>query len=232
MGEVIDIRTLDENGLLPVYRAVPDDAPRAAVVVIQEIFGLNPGIRAKADRWAELGYLALAPDMFWRFAPGLQLDPDQPDDLQQAFGHIKRFDVEAGVQDIAATIRWARTQIGGGKVGVVGFCLGGRMAFLAATRTDADASVGYYGGAIPGLLHEAHAIGRPLMLHFGEEDSHIPPEQVEQIRTALADRPGTSIYSYAGAGHGFATTTGSRRHDAAARQADSRTEALLAEALA
>ena len=231
MGEMIEIATLEGDGSFAAYRADPAGSPKAAIVVIQEIFGVNPGIRAKVDDWAAQGYLAVAPDMFWRLEPSLQLDPDQPDELQKAFGFIGRFDMDAGMRDVEAVIRWARGQVSGGKVGLVGFCFGGRIAYLAATRTDVDASVGYYGGGIDKALGEAHAIARPLMLHFGEEDGHITPDLVEAIRAGLAGKRDVTVHSYVGAGHGFATTFGKRRNDAAAREADARTEALFAEAL-
>lgn len=232
MGNMVSITSLDGEGAFEVYQAAPAGTPKAAVIVIQEIFGLNPGIRRKVDDWAAKGYLAVAPDLFWRFAPGVQLDPDKPDELKQAFGYIGRFDPDKGIADIEAVIRWARQAVDGGKVGLVGFCLGGRMAYLAATRTDVDASVGYYGGGIDKLLGEAHAIARPLMLHFGEEDGHITPDVVEAVRRGLADKHDVTIHTYPGAGHGFAANAGARRNDAAAEQADARTEKLFATALA
>ncbi len=127
------------------YVAEPEGTPRAAIVVIQEIFGVNEGIRRKCDKWAQLGYLALAPDLFWRLQPGVELDPDVEQEFKQALDLMGRFDQDQGVRDIEATIRAARQRLGGeGKVGCVGFCLGGRLAFMTATRTDIDASVGYY----------------------------------------------------------------------------------------
>lgn len=229
MGETITIAALDGSGDLPAYLAKPEGALKGAIVVIQEIFGINAGIRAKADEWAGMGYVALAPDLFWRFAPGVELDPDQPGDLEKAFANMKRFDADTGVADIEATIRKARELAGARKVAVVGYCLGGRMAYLAATRTDADACVGYYGAGIDQKLGEAHAIANPLMLHFAGEDSHIGPEVVAKVRTALADRPGFSLFVYPGADHGFAATSGSRRNEAAAQEADARTRAFVAE---
>lgn len=231
MGNRISIASLDGAGSFHAYRADPEGSPRAAVIVIQEIFGVNPGIRRKVDDWAAQGYLALAPDMFWRFAPDVELDPDRPEELQQALGLMGHFDVDKAVLDIEAAIRWARAETGG-KVGLVGFCLGGRLAYLAATRTDIDASVGYYGGGIDQLLGEAHAIARPLMLHFGGDDDHITPDMVAAVRDALAGKRDVTVFDYPGAGHGFAAAMGARRNDAAAREADARTEALFAPALA
>src|SRR5438128_9081339 len=160
----IEIETLDGSGRFGAYVAEPAGTPRAAIVVIQEIFGVNEGIRRKCDGWAEKGYLAIAPDLFWRIEPGVELDPDVEDQFKQALNLMGQFDQNAGIADIEATIRAARARLGeGGKVGVVGFCLGGRLAFMTAARTDVDASVGYYAVGIPGLLEERHAIARPLM---------------------------------------------------------------------
>lgn len=229
MGEAISIAALDGSGSIPAYLAAPAEAPRGAIVVVQEIFGINAGIRAKADEWANLGYVAIAPDLFWRFAPGVELDPDVPDQLQAAFGNIQKFDVDKGMADIEAAIRDARDRAGARKVGVVGFCLGGRLAYLAATRTDADAAVGYYGGGIDQKLDEAAAIANPLMLHFAGDDSHIGPDAVVAIEAALQDKPGFQLFVYPGAGHGFAAQSGSRRNDTAATTADDRTRAFIAE---
>ena len=124
------------------YTSQPTTPAKAAVIVIQEIFGVNEGIRIKCDQWAAKGYLAIAPDLFWRIRPGIELDPDMPEQLQEAFDLFGQFDQEQGIADIEATIREARKMVGGGKVGAVGYCLGGRLAYMTAARTDINASVG------------------------------------------------------------------------------------------
>lgn len=232
MGEKIEIASLDGEGRFGCYLAEPSATPKAAIIVIQEIFGVNPGIRAKADAWARLGYLSLAPDMFWRFAPGFLADPDLPEQAEKAFTIRAQFDADKGVEDVEACIRHARVLLSGdGKVGVVGFCMGGREAYLAATRTDVDASVGYYGAGIDQKLNEAHAIAKPLMLHFAGQDHFIGADARARIDAALADNPHVTIHNYPGVDHGFATTSGKRRDDAAAQQADARTTAFFAEHL-
>jgi carboxymethylenebutenolidase len=138
---MIEIDTLAHDGKFNAYVAEPQGEPKAAVVVIQEIFGVNEGIRRKCDHWASLGYLAFAPDLFWRLQPGVELDPDVSEQFQEALGLMGRFDQDLGIRDIEATIRAAR-QRGAAKVGCVGYCLGGRLAFMTSTRTDVDASVG------------------------------------------------------------------------------------------
>ena len=224
--------TAPDGATFTAYRADPAAVPRAAVVVIQEIFGVNEGIRRKCDALAEQGYLALAPDLFHRLAPGVQLDPDVEAELHRAFDLMGRFDQDGGVRDIAATVAAARGLIGGGKVGAVGYCLGGRLAFMAAARTDVDASVGYYGVGLDGLLGEKHAIARPLMLHVAGDDHLVPGEAQAAIHAGLDDHPRVTIHDYPGEDHGFAAEMGSRRSDAAARLADGRTAAFFAEHLA
>lgn len=232
VGEMIEIEALDGTGRFATYRALPqDEVPRAAMIVIQEIFGVNAGIRRKADDWADQGCLALAPDMFWRFAPRYEADPDVPAQFAEAFELRHQFDIDKGVADVEAVIRTARAMLGQGKVGVVGFCMGGRVAFLSATRTDVDASVGYYGGMIDQALDEAHGIARPLLLHYGAADEHIGAEAMAKVHAALDGNPRVTIHDYQGAGHGFADTFGKRRQQAAAQEADARTRAFFAEHL-
>ena len=142
MTSTLTIDTLDGTGSFNAYCAAPAGPPRAAIIVIQEIFGVNAGIRRKCDRLAADGYLAIAPDLFWRLEPGIELDPDVPEQFRQALDWMGKFNQDAGVRDIEATIRAARARLGeGGKVGAVGYCLGGRLAFMTATRTDVSASV-------------------------------------------------------------------------------------------
>lgn len=229
MGEWIEIEALKEEGCFGAYAGRPGGAAKAAIIVLQEIFGVNPGIMRKVDDWAARGYLALAPDLFWRFAPRYMADPDIPEQSADAFAIRAGLDAAKAVADVEACIRHARSMLGGrAKVGVAGFCMGGRIAYLTACRTDVDASVGYYGARIDQSLHEAHAIARPLMLHFAESDHFIPPVTRAQIHVALDGNPHVTIHDYAGVDHGFAATSGSRRNDAAAALADRRTADFFA----
>ena len=231
MTETVQIASLKDDGTIPAYVARPAGPPSAGIVVIPEIFGVNAGIRQKCDRWAELGYLAVAPDIFWRFAPGVELDPDVPDQLQQAFGYFQQYDADLGVYDIEAAIRWLRGQ-GTAKVGCTGYCLGGRLAYMAAARTDADASVGYYGVMIDQLLSEAHHIAKPLMLHIPTADHFVGPAEQAAIHAAFDDHPRVTLHDYPGLDHGFAAESGDRRDAAGAKLADARTAAFLKEHLA
>lgn len=227
-----DIPTFEGQQNFGAYLAEPGGSPRGAIVVIQEIFGVNPGIRRKCDKWGEAGYLAIAPDLFWRFAPRVELDPDAPDEFQQALKLMGKLDQDQAVKDIEASIKAARARLGaGGKVGCVGFCLGGRLAYMAAARTDVDASVGFYPVGLPDLLNEQNAIGRPLMLHIAEEDHFVPKEQQAAVHAALGDNPHVTIHDYPGVDHGFAAETGKRRVEDSARLAEERTAVFFAEYL-
>ena len=232
MSETVSISTLDGDGRFDCYLARPAGEPRAAIVVIQEIFGVNAGIRRKCDRLAEDGYLALAPDLFWRLEPNVELDPDIAEQFRQALDLMGRFDQDQGVRDIEAAIRYARNSEGCGKVGAVGYCLGGRLAFMTAARTDADASVGYYAVGIDNLLREKHAIANPLLLHIAGADHFVTPEIQRAMHEGLDDHPKVTLCDYPGLDHGFATEFGQRRNEEGAQLADRRTSEFFAEHLA
>jgi carboxymethylenebutenolidase len=231
MSETVQISSLKHDGEIPAYVARPQSTPKAAIIVIPEIFGVNPGIRQKADSWAAAGYLAVAPDIFWRFAPGVELNPDVEAELNEAFGYFQQYDPAAGVYDIESTIKWVRSVEGVAKVGCTGYCLGGRLAYMAAARTDVDASVGYYGVMIDTMLGEAHHIAKPLMLHIPTADHFVGPEAQAAIHAALDDHPRVTLHDYPGLDHGFAAEMGNRRDEAGAQLADGRTEAFLVEHL-
>ncbi len=223
-------------GDMGVFVAAPAGSPRAAIIVVPEIFGVNPGIERKCQKLADDGYLAVAPELFWRFAPGVELDPDVPEELQQAFGYFGQYDPNDGVVDIEATIKAIRAGIGGNepvtKVGLVGYCLGGKLAYMAAARTDVDASVGYYGVHIDQMLDEKHAIAKPLMLHIAGADHLVGQEAQAAVHAGLDDHPKVTLCDYPGLDHGFATEVGTRRDEAGATLADGRTAAFFAEHLA
>lgn len=221
-------QTLDGQGEIPLYVAEPSGAPRGAVIVIQEIFGINPGIRQKCEDWAAKGYLAVAPDVFWRQEPGIELNPDVPEEFQTGVGYMMKHDFDLGIRDIEAVIHWIRREKGVPRVGLVGFCMGGKIAYMAAARTDIDASVGYYGVGIDGMLNESHAIAKPLLLHVPTADGFVKPEAQAAMHAGLDDNTHVTLHDYAGLDHGFADTFGARRDEEGAKLADERTEDFFA----
>ena len=215
-----------------VYVAAPQSAPKAAIIVIQEIFGVNASIRQKCDQWAQAGYLAVAPDLFWRIKPGIELDADVDAELQEAFGYFGQYDPNDGVNDIETTIKAIHAGLDGHppipKTGCVGYCLGGRLAYMAACRTDIGASVGYYGVMIDQMLGESHAIANPLMLHIPTADHFVGPEAQAAIHAGLDVHPKVTMHDYPGLDHGFAAAMGNRRDEVGAQLADARTAAFFA----
>jgi carboxymethylenebutenolidase len=227
----VKIPTLEGDASFNGYIARPEGGAKAAVIVIQEIFGVNPGIRQKCDKLAAEGYIALAPDLFWRLQAGIELDPDVDAEFAEALDWMGKFNQDAGIRDIQAVINFLRSEEGAAKVGCVGYCLGGRLAFMTAARTDIDASVGYYGVGIDGLLGEAKAIANPVMLHIPTADGFVPAEAQAAMHEGLDGHDKVTLHDYEGLDHGFATEVGKRRDEAAATLADSRTSAFFAKAL-
>lgn len=222
----------DQAGLIPAYVVKPAGTPKAAIIVIQEVFGVNPGIRKKTEDWAAQGYLAVAPDVFWRQKPGIDLDPDVPEQFAKAIEHMMAHDFDLGIQDVEAVIHWIRREAKVPKVGIVGFCMGGKVAYMAATRTDIDASVSYYGGGIDQMLNESRAIAKPLALHVPMADGFVPAEAQKAMHDALDANPHVTFFDYEGLDHGFADTFGLRRNEEGAQLADRRTEEFFARHLA
>jgi carboxymethylenebutenolidase len=226
MATNTEIPSLDGSTQIPAYVVEPEATPRGAIIVIQEIFGVNQGIMAKAGDWAAQGYLAIAPDVFWRQQPGVELDPDVPEQFQQGVALMMKHDFTAGLEDVKAVIAWARAQ-GAAKVGLVGFCMGGRIAFMSATGTDLDAAVGYYGVGIDQMLGQADAIAGQVLLHIPTADHFVPAEAQQAIHAGLDGNPHVTLFDYEGLDHGFADTFGARRDEAGAKLADERTRGFF-----
>ena len=175
------------------------------IIVIQEIFGVNAWLRDVCDMLADKGYMALAPDLFWRIQPGVQLDATIEEHFNQGLDLYGKFDVDKGIEDIQTAITDLRKREGcNGKVGTTGFCLGGLLTFLSGTRTDTDASAAYYGVGIEGLLGESGNIKSPMLIHIADEDAFVPKEASDQVRSALQGHEMVSIHTYEGCDHGFA----------------------------
>ncbi len=181
-------------------------------------------MRQVCDDLAAQGFLAICPDLFWRLEPEIELTDRSQAEWDRALDLMGRFDVDQGVEDIRATLAHIRADPGcNGKAGAVGYCLGGRLAYLTATRTDSDASVGYYGVGIETYLNEAERLSRPLMLHIAEEDGFVPKDAQARIVSALKDHPCASLHLYPGCDHAFARPGGAHYDAAAAALANQRT---------
>ena len=227
----ITIKTL-EGKEFGAYCAMPAAKQGPGLIVIQEIFGVNAGMRQICDHYASLGYIAVCPDLFWRQQPGIQLTDKTPAEWDRAMELFKGFDVEAGVRDLLSTLAHIRALKGdGGKVGAVGFCLGGKLAYLMASRSDVEASVSYYGVGLDQMLDEVHDIRMPLMLHIAGLDSYCPPPVREKILKGIARNPVIKAYVYDDADHAFARPNGQHYNEAAAKLANHRSEEFLAEHL-
>ncbi len=220
------------DGAFMAYLARPDLTPAAAIVVSQEIFGVNAVMRDVCDWLSSEGFLACCPDLFWRIEPGIQLTDKSDAEWKRAFELFGLFDAEAGLRDLQATINALRALEGcNGKVGSVGYCLGGKMAYLTAARTDVDASVSYYGVGLNELLEEAATITKPTLLHIASEDQFVPPAAQAAIKAGLAGHAQVALEVYEGQDHAFARIGGEHYDAAAAQLANDRTIALFEEHL-
>ena len=228
MGEWVQVQGPD--GAFKAYLARPAGQPKAVLVAIQEIFGINAVMRKKADWLASEGYLAIAPDLFWRIEPGIDITDQSEAEWAKAFDYFKRFDVDAGVRDIQAAITHSRGMSDSGgaeRVGAVGYCLGGLLAYLTATRTDADASVGYYGVNIPAFVAEAANIKSPLLLHIAGKDAFVDKAAQAAMHAGLGGNAKVTLHTYAEQDHAFTREGGKHYDAAAARLADGRTIAFF-----
>jgi carboxymethylenebutenolidase len=228
MGETIKIDLGDTY--CDGYLAQPATAPKGGVIVIQEIFGVNADIKATAEGLAGEGYMALAPDLFWRQERNVSLTDGTEEEWQKAFALMNGYDGDEGVADIQAAIDSLRA-LGCAKVGTIGFCLGGRMVFLAACRTNGDAQASYYGVGIEGLLAEADNITAPCLIHIAGEDQFVPKEAQSAIQDGLADHALTQVHIYEGQDHAFARHKGMHYNASATELAHGRSLALFEKAL-
>lgn len=212
-----EITISGKDGSFMGYLATPDGKQGPGVVIIQEIFGINPWIREITNWYAAQGYMALAPDLFWRLKPGIQLDPTSDAQFQEGLDYYGKFDVDKGVGDIQTTISTLREMPGcTGKVGNLGFCLGGFLSYLTAARTDTDASASYYGGGVHTKLSEAASIKKPTILHLAGNDSFVPETAVAEIVAGVKDNPLVTTYVYPGMPHAFCRAHDPRHFDAEA----------------
>lgn len=227
----ITIKSL-HGGAFGGYAALPQAENAPGLIVIQEIFGVNDAMRQICDFYAAQGYLAVCPDLFWRQEPNVRLTDQTEIEWNKAFSLYKNFDVEASVRDLLATLAHVRRMKGcNGKVGDVGYCLGGRLAWLMASRSDIDCSVSYYGVGLDTMLDELYEIRMPLLLHIAERDKFVSPSVQQKILGSIQRNPAVSAYVYAGAEHAFARPHGQTYREDAASLANTRTLQFLAEQL-
>src|ERR1700720_2273233 len=201
-GQWVDIAAAD-GGTFKGYLTIPASGSGPGILLLQEIFGVNSSMREVADYYAEEGYVVLAPDLFWRLEPGIELGYSEAD-FNKAFGYYQRFDANQSIKDAADALKVLRAR--GectGKVGALGFCLGGKLAYLTAARTDVDCAVSYYGVGIEADIGEAGKIKGPMVFHFAELDKFAPPEARGQVKAAFADRPADEMYHAGGCDHAF-----------------------------
>lgn len=216
------------DGSFGGYLAVPASGSGPGLILIQEIFGVNHVMRDLCDHYASQGFVAFCPDLFWRIEPGIQLTDKTDAEWARAFELFKAFDVEAGVKDLQAAITTLRDHSATtDKVGAVGFCLGGLLAYLTACHTDAAASVSYYGVGIQDRLSDAETIRAPLLMHMAEKDQFVPPEAQTAIHEGLANNEKITRHSYVGQDHAFAREGGAHYHAESATLANERSLAFL-----
>jgi carboxymethylenebutenolidase len=225
--EWIDIAPATAPGFAG-YLAVPPAGDGPGLVLFQEIFGVNPHIRAVAEQYALDGFVVLAPDMFWRQAPRVSLGYEG-EERQRAvalMGQQQPADIAADIGAAVAALR-ARPETAGRKTGAIGYCMGGRMAYTAAALAGVDAAVAYYGGGILRQLDLAPRIACPMQFHYAGHDEHIPPEAVQSVRDAMAGKP-AEVHVYPGSMHGFNCWARASYHAPSAALAHGRSLAFLA----
>ncbi len=229
---MISVDATDGSGSFNALVVEPAAKPAGAVVVIQEIFGVNDAMRATAAEIAAMGFFAIVPDLFWRMKPGIDLTDKTEGEWKQAFDYMNRFDQDLGIEDLKATLKVARTLPGAnGRVATVGYCLGGRLAFMMATRADADLNISYYGVGVDGLLGELKNVRKPLLMHIAAQDKFVPPEAQARIVEGVRGNAHVRAYVYANADHAFARVNGTHYHALSAVIANGRSAEALEAAL-
>ncbi len=218
-----DITIQGPDGGFGAYLAIPARTPAPGIVVAQEIFGVNQVMRDVCDWLAGEGFAACCPDIFWRIEPGIQLTDKTEAEWARAFELFGLFDADKGIEDLKATLAQLRGhEACNGKVGSVGYCLGGKLAYLMATRSDADCNVAYYGVGLDELLDEAGDIAAPLLLHLASKDQFVPAEAQQKIQAGLSGNPNVTLHVYEGQDHAFARPGGDHYDAAAAELANRR----------
>jgi len=222
------ITIVSSDGAFSAYIARPKILPAPAVVVLQEVFGVNADIRQTCGELAKEGFIAVAPDLFWRQEPGVDLSVTSDSDWQHGLRLYQAYDRDAGVSDVRVTAdHIAKLSECTGRVAVLGYCLGGLMTFLTAARHKVDAAVAYHGGDTEKYLREVDSLHAPLLMHLAEEDEFISKPAQAAIKKALAGKSNATVYNYPGQHHAFARHNGAHYDAAAAMLATRRTSEFL-----
>jgi carboxymethylenebutenolidase len=225
--QAMTISTLNANQF-GGHLVLPKTTPAPGIILIQEIFGINTFMREMADFFAAAGYVTIVPDLFWRFEPNIQLDDQNETERERAFELYEDFNEDNGIDDLIATLEFIRQHSEcNGVVGCVGFCLGGKLAYLMATRSNVTCSVSYYGVGIEHDLSEASQIQKPLLLHIAEQDQFVPADAQNNVRSTLSPNPLITLHTYPNVNHAFARTGGNSYNAEAAKLANDRTIAFL-----
>ena len=223
-----DITVNGRDGDFSAYLSTPAGGSGPGLLVIQEIFGVNQSMRQMCDEFAAQGFVALCPDIFWRQEPGIQITDKTDEEWQKAFQLFQGFDVDKGVEDLKDSLAALRVlDTCSGKAGTVGYCLGGKLAFLMAIHSNADCNISFYGVGLDELVGDAGKITRPALLHIAEADEFVPADAQTRIRDALAGHPHVTIHSYPGMPHAFARAGGVHYDAPAATLANGRTSDFM-----
>lgn len=221
-----------DGGAFKAYVAMPEITPAPVVILIQEIFGINQEMRDKCHEYAREGYIAVCPDLFWRIEPDIELVDSIPEQLKRAFELFGEYDQKTGIEDLKTTLGYARNMKEcNGKVGAIGYCLGGKLAYMLAVASNIDATVCYYGVGIEGMLTDAEKITTPILLHIAGADEFVPSEAQEQIISALKSHEFATTHHYEGLNHAFARGNGMHYDESGATTANGRTKNFLAQQL-
>ena len=231
MSAVENVAVPCADGAVPYSILRPTRLPAPAVLLVSTIFGVDSELQATMTDYTRLGFITVAPDLFWRILSG-PLDHRLPSDYERATGRYDAFDLECGMRDLGCVVK-ALDGVPGysGKYGIIGFCFGGRYAFLAAARLGASVAVSFHGSNVEGSLNEADAVRCPISLHYGDADPLAPMAEIERIRLALQHNPDAEICIYAGAGHGYTSPTKPSYDEDATIKSHERARELLLEHL-